>query len=180
MSDDDDDDDDDINIDNTQFSMEEIPLNQIFQKAVVLQRSGDRQGALREYNHFLKVAETHQVDRSLYAEVYANMAAIYAMQGKGGNSADDAKEMRDQAKEAFQQALQYRPSLGSAWVNLALLQLAEGKELGANEQEQVKMMLKEARQCCERALGLDNDDERSRSLANKLIGDIDSMMRQMP
>ena len=143
---------------------------------------GDRTGALREYNHFLKVAETHDVDQGLYAEVFANMAAIYAMQGKGAdadNNNVDSSEMRVKAKEAFQQALAYRPSLGSAWVNLALLQLAEGKELGAHEQEKVKRVLKEARSCCERALCLDNDDERSRSLANKLIGDIDTMLKQI-
>jgi tetratricopeptide (TPR) repeat protein len=169
-------DDDDVISGSSQFSMEEVPLNQIFQKAVVLQRMGDRTGALREYNHFLQVAETHDVDPALFAEVYANTAAIYAMQGKG---AADSKEMRVKAKEAFQQALKYRPGLGSAWVNLALLQLADGKELGANEQEKVKSVLKEARSCCERALGLDNDDERSRSLANKLIGGIDTMLKQM-
>lgn len=170
-------DDDNIVSGSSQFSMEEIPLNQIFQKAVVLQRMGDRNGALQEYNHFLKVAETHDVDPSLYAEVYANTAAIYAMQGKGDDN--DGKEMRAKAIEAFQQALKYRPSLGSAWVNLALLQLAEGKELGANEQDKVKGVLKEARSCCERALGLDNDDERSRALANKLIGDIVQMLKQI-
>jgi hypothetical protein len=66
-------------------------------------------------------------------------------------------------------------------VNLALLVLAEGKELGNSVTEQSKVMnsLKEARQCCERALGMDNEDERSRSLANKLIGDVDSMIRQL-
>ena len=48
------------------FSMEEIPLNQIFQKAVVLQRSGDRDGALVEYQQFLKVAASYDVDPSLY------------------------------------------------------------------------------------------------------------------
>ena len=170
-------DDEDIISGSSQFSMEEIPLKQLFEKAVVLQRMGDRTGALQEYNHFLQVAETHDVDPSLYAEVHANTAAIYAMQGKGADT--DSKEMRVKAKEAFQEALKYRPSLGSAWVNLALLQLAEGKELGANEQDEVKNVLKEARSCCERALGLDNDDERSRSLANKLIGDIDTMLKQI-
>ena len=48
------------------FSMEEVPLAQIFQKAVVLQRSGDRSGALREYQQFLNVAKSHDVDPSLY------------------------------------------------------------------------------------------------------------------
>jgi hypothetical protein len=46
--------------------IDDIPLNQIFQKAVVLQRSGDRSGALREYEQFLRVAKSHDVDPSLY------------------------------------------------------------------------------------------------------------------
>jgi len=54
----------------SQFSMEEVPLNQIFQKAVVLQRSGDRDGALDQYNQFLKVAESHDVDPSLYVSLF--------------------------------------------------------------------------------------------------------------
>jgi len=173
------------------FSMDEVPLNQIFQKAVVLQRSGDRSGALYEYEQFLKVAQSHDVDPSLYAEVHANMGAICAMQGKGTDSNTISHEQkaatRIKAKEAFMEAVKYRPSLGSAWVNLALLLLAEGKDVGTitdanlSQKEQsttVESILKEARQCCERALGMDNEDERSRALANKLIGDIDSMMRQ--
>lgn len=110
------------------------------------------------------------------------MGAIYAMQGKGSETTTDVKiQLRLQAKESFQMAVKYRPSLGSAWVNLALLVLVEGKELGnsVTEQSQVMNSLKEARQCCERALGMDNEDERSRSLANKLIGDIDTMIRRL-
>jgi len=188
--DDDDDDDDDDEPSSSQFTMEEVPLNQIFQKAVVLQRMGDRSGALAEYQQFLKVAESHDVDPSLYAEVNANMGVIYAMQGKGASNDDEQqKANRIKAKESFQEAVKYRPSLGSAWVNLALLLLAEGKDMGnpnvvsgddsAKKQLTiVNDLLKEARQCCERALGMDNEDERSRALANRLIGDIDAMMRQ--
>ena len=55
--------------------------------------------------------------------------------------------------------------------------MAEGKEMG-NDPTNVERALKEARRCSERALGMDNEDEQSRGLANKLIGDIDSMMRQ--
>lgn len=108
------------------------------------------------------------------------MGAIYAMQGKTtaeSSSTETKMELRVKAKHAFQEAVKYRPSLGSAWVNLALLTLAEGKEMG-NDPANVEKALKEARQCCERALGMDNEDEQSRALANKLIGDIDSMMRQ--
>lgn len=163
------------------FSMEEVPLSQIFQKAVILQRSGDRSGALTEYQQFLKVAESHDVDPMLYSEVYANMGAIYAMQGKGTINNELKTELRISAMGALKEAVNYRPSLGSAWVNLALLTLAEGKELGnsPSEQSKVENALKEARQCCERALGMDNDDEQSRALANKLVVDIDSMMKQI-
>ncbi|KAL9187061.1 hypothetical protein ACHAXT_010781 [Thalassiosira profunda] len=158
--------------------MEEVPLARIFQKAVVLQRSGNRQGALEQYEQFLKVAISHEVDPSLYAEVYANVGALYAMQGKGSVGQDQKSELRQKAKDAFSEAVRYRPSLGSAWVNIALLTLAEGKDLGNGEPAKVQDALKEARQCCERALGMDNDDEQSRALANKLIADVDNMMKQ--
>jgi tetratricopeptide (TPR) repeat protein len=165
--------------------IEDVPLNQIFQKAVVLQRMGDRTGCLAEYERFITMAQSHDVHPSLYAEVYANIGAIYAMQASASSSTDvnkiTRKELREKAKYSFQEAVKYRPSLCSAYVNLSLLLLSEGKELGntPSEQIQVKELLREARQCCERALGLDNDvDERSRSLAYKLIGDIDKLMKQ--
>lgn len=50
-------------------NMDEIPLSQIFQRAMVLQRSGvDREGALKAYEEFLTVAKLHDVDPFLYAE----------------------------------------------------------------------------------------------------------------
>ena len=109
------------------------------------------------------------------------MGAIYAMQGKGDTNDETKNNSRTKAKEAFKEAVKYRPSLGSAWCNLALLTMAEGKDMGNSISDQSKVLdiLKEARQCCERALGIDNDDEKSRALANKLVGDIDSMMRQL-
>jgi len=91
------------------FSMADVPLNQIFRKAVVLQRSGDRSGAIREYEHFLKVAKSYEVDPSLYAEVYANLGAIHAMRGKVAAGDDVGREeqaaTRTKAKEAFSAAV---------------------------------------------------------------------------
>ena len=182
-----DDDDDDSNESrirpstNPKFDLiEDVPLNQIFQKAVVLQRMGDRTGCLAEYERFITVAKSNDVDPCLYAEVYANIGAIYAMRASASADMVTKKELRGKAKYSFQEALKYRPSLCSTYVNLSLLLLSEGKELGnsQSEQVQVKELLREARQCCERALGMDNDDERSRALAYKLIGDIDKMMKQ--
>jgi len=110
------------------------------------------------------------------------MGAIYAMKQKVEDISNEQKtELRTKAKEAFIEAVKFRPSLGSAHVNLALLILAEGKELGnsLSEKAQVENALNEARKCCERALGMDNDNEQSRALANRLVGDIDAMMRQI-
>ena len=66
--------------------------------------------------------------------------------------------------------------MGSAWVNLALIVLAEGKDMGNTAE--IGKLLNEARSCCVPALGMDNEDERSRALANKLGSDIDAMMKQ--
>lgn len=101
------------------------------------------------------------------------------MQGKDeGTGRETKRELREKAKSSFQRAVQYRPGLGSAWVNLALLMLAEGKEMSGEDILGVENILKEARSCCVRAMGMDNEDERSRQLANKLIRDIDAMMKQ--
>ncbi|KAL3777374.1 hypothetical protein ACHAWO_009681 [Cyclotella atomus] len=158
--------------------MDEVPLAQIFQRAMVLQRSGIRDDAIKAYEEFLQVAELHNVDPSLYAEVYANMGAIFAMQGKDSDTKERKHEIRQKAKASFQKAVEYRPGLGTAWVNLALLLLAEGKDNSGYDAFAVEKVLKEARSCCERALGMENEDKRSWQLANKLIGDIDVMMKQ--
>mmetsp|Transcript_38423 Transcript_38423/g.91987 ORF Transcript_38423/g.91987 Transcript_38423/m.91987 type:complete len:218 (-) Transcript_38423:42-695(-) len=155
---------------------EEQPLNQIFQKAVVLQRSGDREGALDEYTRFLRVAISNDVDPELFAEVYANVGAIYAMQSKGEADKGARAKLRDRAKSAFQEAVRHRPSLGSAWCNLALLLLAEGKDMGGHADP--SSIIKEARSCCERALAIDNDVEQSRELAYRLIRDIDNLTKK--
>lgn len=159
-------------------NMDEVPLAQIFQRAMVLQRSGIRDDAIKAYEEFLQVAELHNVDPSLYAEVYANMGAIFAMQGKDSDTKERKHEIRQKAKASFQKAVEYRPGLGTAWVNLALLLLAEGKDNSGYDAFAVEKVLKEARSCCERALGMENEDKRSWQLANKLIGDIDVMMKQ--
>lgn len=150
---------------------ESTPLSQTFRRGVILQRSGDRIGALAAYEEFLKAADSQGVDPALYAEVQANVGAVHAAEGR-----------RDEARQAFSKAVERRPDLGSAWVNLALLMLADAKERSgamSGDSSADEAALREARSCCVRALGMDNDDERSRALANKLVGDIDKMLKQI-
>jgi len=61
-----------------------------------------------------------------------------------------------------------------------LLLLAEGRDIPdrAEAKRRTESALTEARQCCARALGLDNEDEQSRALAHKLICDIDAIKGQ--
>ena len=121
-------------------------------------------------------ASSHNRNGSVFAEVYANVGAIYAMQSKGEADKEVTANLREQAKVAFQEAVRHRPSLGSAWCNLALLLLAEGKDMG--EEADPSSIIKEARSCCERALAIDNDVEQSRELAYRLIRDIDNLTKK--
>lgn len=139
------------------------PLSARFQRAVVLQRAGDHQSALREYQTFIKAAEQCDVSPEMYAEVHVNIGAVYSKLGDRG-----------EARRNFEIALRYR-QLGSAHVNLALLALAEGRMV-RDPREGVKA-LKEAEGHCRKAVELD-DDDRCVIGATRLLNDIGNMLVQ--
>ena len=167
-------DDDDINRNNNEMILaEDEPLSSRFQRAVVLQRSGDHTSALTEYETFIKAAESCDVSPELYAEVHVNMGAIHAK-----------LKDRPKAKKSFQIALRYR-ELGSARVNLALLALADG-QLSLDPRDGV-IALKEARMHCLKALEINvNDDSgdgngdahSSVNGARRLLKDVENMLQQ--
>jgi len=140
------------------------PLSSRFQRAVVLQRAGDHESALREYQLFVKAAEQCDVSPDLYAEVRVNMGAVF-MKIKD----------RYEAKRNFELALQLR-DMGSAHVNLALLALAEGQM--SNDPRDGVRALKEAEGHCRKAVDL-NDDVNAVNGATRLLGDIGKMLDQM-
>ena len=94
----------------------EEPLSVIFQRAMVLQRAGSYDEALKSYELFCRAAEQCNVDKSQYSEVLVNMGAIYLK--KGDNNS------KEQAKQYFTTALKYRQN-GMAHVNLAVLNLQQ-------------------------------------------------------
>jgi tetratricopeptide (TPR) repeat protein len=139
-------------------------LKAIFERAVVLQRSGSHMEALEEYERFIKAAKSTNQDPKKYAEVFVNMGAI---QLKSKN--------REMAKHYFKEAIKYR-KIGTAYFNLALLVLQEGSQ---STDPQVGLnALKEAKDLFEKAIELE-DDKQSVATAAKLLDDIDIMLNQM-
>jgi tetratricopeptide (TPR) repeat protein len=143
----------------------EEPMSVIFQRAVVLQRSGDYDAAQKEYDMFLKAADQCQdvVNPTMLAEVYNNLGAVYVKQQKS-----------DLAVHHFERAVQYR-KIGNAYVNLALLALQKGSQ--SMDPAVGVAALNEAKGHCVIALQL-NDDPRAVATAEKLLGDIEGMLQK--
>ena len=184
---------------------EEEALSVIFQRAVVLQRSGlSPQQALDEYDFFLKAAQQLQRRRSrsssstsddndhdgeegggilepyMMAEVYGNQGALYL-------------KLRNYELATFhlQQALSVRPTFGTAHVNLAICELQQlvGRMNVTSaspppppppppsmDQDEVHRRIQCAHDHCQKALEC-NTDPRSVAMAKKLLQDIENMKK---
>jgi tetratricopeptide (TPR) repeat protein len=144
-------------------------LKALFERAVVLQRTGGRENlveALKSYERFIKAAKSTNQDPKMYAEVYVNMGAIYLK---------EPLRNREMAIECFLQAIQHR-KVGTAYVNLALLTLQQGSE--SRDPQVGQKALDGAKEFCDKALEL-NQDPRSVAMAKKLLQDIQRMNQQM-
>jgi len=142
----------------------EEPLLVIFQRAVVLQRSGDHRGALKDYELFLKAARQCDVSPEMYAEVHVNIGAVCVKDSE-----------IDLARHHFELALEHR-QVGTAHVNLALILLREGSR--TMDPRAGVAALEGARGHCETAVQL-GDSEQSKSMATSLLRDIKGMLEKM-
>lgn len=152
----------------------EEPLSVIFQRAVVLQRAGSYPAALEEYDLFLKAARQCSVDPIRYAEVHVNRGAIFLRQGKTAS-----------AQEEFEAALEHRPTMGTALVNLAVLALQQASQ---SQSPQVGLeCLETAQFYCQKVLDAassssslpsQDQDPQSVATATRLLKDIQQMMDQ--
>ena len=156
-----------------------------FQRAVVLQRAGEYNSALQEYQTFIKAATSCNVSLEMYAEVHVNMGAIYMRQRNW-----------TEARKNFEIALGFREDMSSAHVNLAVLVLSETQASSSmslytakansgvdDPKKHVIETLQEARSHCQRALDISlnshhQNDVHSRNAATRLLRDIDEMLRQ--
>eukprot|EP00591_Stephanopyxis_turris_P000520 CAMPEP_0195527700 /NCGR_PEP_ID=MMETSP0794_2-20130614/29570_1 /TAXON_ID=515487 /ORGANISM="Stephanopyxis turris, Strain CCMP 815" /LENGTH=198 /DNA_ID=CAMNT_0040658677 /DNA_START=33 /DNA_END=629 /DNA_ORIENTATION=+ len=139
------------------------PLSVMFQRGVVLQRMGDYESALSEYEMFVEAAKQCDVSPQKYAEVHGNIGAVH-MKRRDGVA----------ARRHFEEALRHR-EIGSTHVNLALLTLKEGST--TSDPSKGFGALKAAETHCRRAIALD-DDSRSGATATKLLSDIEGMIEQ--
>jgi len=142
----------------------EESLVHLFQRALVMQRSGDGEGALIEYERFIKAAKQCDVPPKQYAEVFVNMGAIELKLGH-----------MEMAEHRFKQALKKRP-LGNAHVNLAALSLQQLEK--TTERSKALELIARAQSHCEKAVGL-NDEDNSATMASKLLVDIHKMQSAM-
>ena len=145
----------------------EEPLSVIFQRGVVLQRSGDHEGALKEYKLFIKAAEGCGVSPAMFSEVHVNIGAVYF------------KDIQNEelAKHHFELAIGYRP-VGTAYVNLALIALRKGASTGTNDPTAGRAYLEEGRSNLKKAIELD-DTEQSKTAAIRLLEDVEAITKQM-
>ena len=136
-------------------------LSTRFSRAVILQRSGEYSQALQEYQTFIKAAESLDIDTATYAEVYINMGSTYMKLSQ-----------YQEAKECFIKGIEMR-EMGSAYLNLALLVLAQGQQ-SQDRQAGIDALL-EAKGYLMNVVRL-KDDERSLQAALKLINDVNDML----
>lgn len=141
-------------------------LKALFERAVVLQRSGSFVEARTEYERFIKAAKSTKQEPKTFAEVYNNIAAI-----------ELRSKNREMAKHYFKEALKHR-KIGKAYVNLALLTLQDGSK--STDPRVGLSALAQAKELCEKALELDEEsDQQAASMASKLLTDIEAMKSQM-
>mgnify|MGYP005850901905 CR=1 FL=1 len=142
----------------------EEPLSVMFQRAVVYQRAGNYEEALKEYKLILQAAQQCDVAPDKYAEVHGNLGALYL------RNKDAAK-----AKFHFETALEHR-RMGTVHVNLAVLLL---QELSTVRDKKVGLeILTKAQRHCQEALALPEDGQ-EHTVAKRLLQDMDKMMSQL-
>mmetsp|Transcript_11104 Transcript_11104/g.30684 ORF Transcript_11104/g.30684 Transcript_11104/m.30684 type:complete len:213 (-) Transcript_11104:1425-2063(-) len=143
----------------------EEPLSAMFERAVVLQRAGSYEDALKEYDVILKAAKQCNIEPKRYAEVHVNMGALYMRLGEP-----------EEARHHFRAALSRR-KIGKVYINLAVLSLQELKTV--QNKELGRPILEKARKYCQDALKLDEEDGETKVTATRLLSDVDRMMQQM-
>ena len=116
-----------------------LSLRAQFEKALTLQRCGDTDAALEEYETFVSAAQQFEIAPAMYADVLSNMGALHLRRGE-----------RADARRYFEDSLRQRET-SSTLVNLAILLFAEPNLVS----------LLEAAKRCRAALELNDGDARS-------------------
>ena len=76
-----------------------VSLKSQFERALVLQRAGDLDGALDEYKAFIDAARVHEVPPAAYAEVRGNVGARLLNRGDLAEAIEEVRELVKKLQE---------------------------------------------------------------------------------
>ena len=131
-----------------------VSLKSQFERALVLQRAGDLDGALDEYKAFIDAAEEHNVPPAAYAEVRGNVGALLL---KRGDLAEAAAEL--EASIALR-------DLATTRCNLAIIRIRQSDAAGAREHARAALRLG------------DESDSRTGTVARRILADVEVLEDQ--
>ena len=131
-----------------------VSLKSQFERALVLQRAGDLDGALDEYKAFIDAAEEHDVPPAAYAEVRGNVGALLL---KRGDLAEAAAEL--EASIALR-------DLATTRCNLAIIRIRQSDAAGAREHARAALRLG------------DESDSRTGTVARRILADVEVLEDQ--
>ena len=131
-----------------------VSLKSQFERALVLQRAGDLDGALDEYKAFIDAAEEHKVPPAAYAEVRGNVGALLL---KRGDLAEAAAEL--EASIALR-------DLATTRCNLAIIRIRQSDAAGAREHARAALRLG------------DESDSRTGTVARRILADVEVLEDQ--
>ena len=131
-----------------------VSLKSQFERALVLQRAGDLDGALDEYKAFIDAAKSHDVPPAAYAEVRGNVGALLL---KRGDLAEAAAEL--EASIALR-------DLATTRCNLAIIRMRQKDAAGAREHARAALRLG------------DESDSRTGTVARRILADVEVLEDQ--
>ena len=131
-----------------------VSLKSQFERALVLQRAGDLDGALDEYKAFIDAAKEHDVPPAAYAEVRGNVGALLL---KRGDLAEAAAEL--EASIALR-------DLATTRCNLAIIRIRQSDAAGAREHARAALRLG------------DESDSRTGTVARRILADVEVLEDQ--
>ena len=131
-----------------------VSLKSQFERALVLQRAGDLDGALDEYRAFIDAAEEHDVPPAAYAEVRGNVGALLLKRG-------DLAEASAELEESI--ALR---DMATTRCNLAIIRMRQNDAAGAREHARAALRLG------------DESDSRTGTVARRILADVEVLEDQ--
>lgn len=126
-----------------------VSLKSQFERALVLQRAGDVDGALDEYRAFIDACEQNDVPAAAYAEVRGNVGALLLKRGD-----------LEAASAELEESVALR-DMATTRCNLAIVRMRQSDASGAREHARAALRL------------ADESDDRTGMVARRVLSDVE-------